>query len=266
MQVPDFSRSFIRWRFDLLEKPPITASHEQPLTENCVRIPIECRLTVEDRAPGAAAMFHLGAACRSERVNVERDVWTQPNANFHPVFSSDEALIIKSWDRVDKGVMLYPESLGPQPERQVEALDDAYVEHGCDVPLADGTQLPDLDAMIDCFESGRSAVSITTYRTERYAVRLEYPVKTVNFSRRDGFYQVDTGPVLLPDLDRSPEDLIGGLRLAYVAHNSPSWAELIVHVPTRVDDNVQVHHYSRSVRWEGTENMIVAVEGRQENT
>ena len=55
---------------------------------------------------------------------------------------------------------------------------------------------------------------------------IEYPVKTINVSERDRYYQVDTGPVLFPDLSIGHESFVGNFRLAYIAHNCADWAEI----------------------------------------
>jgi hypothetical protein len=66
------------------------------------------------------------------------------------------------------------------------------------------------------------------------------------------------GPILLPEFDREYNTPLEGCRLAYIAHNSPEWAELIVCAPTPLTDAVKVHHYSRPLRIEGTRNRLIA--------
>ena len=61
---------------------------------------------------------------------------------------------------------------------------------------------------------------------------IEAPVKTMNTRRGPGIYQVDTGPVVLPDLSRRPERSADALRLAFVAFNVPGFADFVVEVPT----------------------------------
>ena len=88
----------------------------------------------------------------------------------------------------------------------------------------------------------------TEIESDRYTAVIEYPVKTINANERDYIYQPDTGPVLFPDLNMDPDDLIGSFDVAFVAFNTPHWAEFIVRVPTPVSDEIEVHHYSRSIR------------------
>ena len=91
-------------------------------------------------------------------------------------------------------------------------------------------------------------VARTAYQDERYRVLIEYPIKTVNANERDWVFQPDTGPILLPDLNRAPTDLLGGMELAYIAFNQADWAEVVVRLPTSVAPGVNVYHYSQAAR------------------
>jgi hypothetical protein len=99
-------------------------------------------------------------------------------------------------------------------------------------------------------------VASTAWETTRYAVELTYPVKTVNVNERDFIYQTDTGPILWPDLNRAPEELLEGFELAFSAFNGPEWIECLLRVPTEIPGGLQVYHYSRPVRREGVRNSL----------
>jgi len=87
---------------------------------------------------------------------------------------------------------------------------------------------------------------------------IEYPIKTINWHRDRKVWQIDTGPILLPDLTLPPEKWSQNLKLAYIAFRSdlddPSkgptdWADFVVEQPTDVTDGnkekvTQVYHYS----------------------
>jgi len=91
-------------------------------------------------------------------------------------------------------------------------------------------------------------VARTEIQADRYVAILEYPVKTMNANERDMIYQTDTGPILLPDLSREPDDLIGGMRLAFAAFNCSTWIEFIIRTRTPVAEGVEVHHYRETLR------------------
>src|SRR5688500_4292989 len=99
MQVVDFSRSFLTFRIDWRKKPSQTGTHQPPFSLNNARIAIECRCHIRDRETDALHTFVMGASCKTERVGVERDIWTEPNADFVPIFSDDRFLHIKTYAR-----------------------------------------------------------------------------------------------------------------------------------------------------------------------
>ena len=162
-----------------------------------------------------------------------RSVWHAPNADMCLWASREQCVVFKRWDMANKGVLRYPPSLGVQPEKQVENVGEVFDRFAIDAPSCRGRVLASVDEIVATLASDRAVVAQTEYCREGCRVMLEYPVKTVNFSERERFYQVDTGPVLLPDTSR-PQ--IENCRLAFVAHNGPDWAEFIVNVPTAVSD------------------------------
>ena len=104
MQTIDFACSFLTFRIDTLAKVPQTVSHPPPFSLNNARIQVECRCVVTETATGWSETFVLGANCKTERVGVERDIWTEPNADFVPVYSSTRFMNLKTYARTGIGV------------------------------------------------------------------------------------------------------------------------------------------------------------------
>lgn len=248
MMITDFSRSFLTFRIDSLEKPVTTMSHKPPYTLNNARIQLDCLCSIQEKNTGLTYEFVLGASCKTEIVNVDRDIWLQPNADFVPIFSSDQFITIKTYDTVGKVVMYYPPNRGPQPERHSGVVADSFESVDIHVTRTEGITLESNPEVIKATLGHIPLVARTTIEAERYISTLEYPVKTMNASEREGFYQTDTGPVLMPDLSRQPEDLVNGFELAFSAFNSPTWTEFIIRSPVEVAPGVKVHHYSRPLR------------------
>ncbi len=257
MQSVDFSRSFLTFRIDYLKRPAETASHEPPSSLNNARIQLECVCSIMDKTTGATQTFVMGASCKTERVGVDRDIWIEPNADFVPILSDHDFLIIKTYDTANKGVPFYPPSRGTQPERQVGRTADAFDSVRIDVARAPAERLESAARIVEAtLDPVRPPLAArTSIGTDRYTAVLEYPVKTMNASERDFIYQTDTGPVILPDFTRDPEELITGLELAFVAFNSPHWAEFIVRAPVSVGGEIEVYHYAKPVRLEA-ENQV----------
>jgi hypothetical protein len=248
--ICDFQRSFVRWRVDTEKNPVITVSHKPPFRVNNVRVPLECRGTLIDHATGdKITHYALTASCKTERVNVTEDIWTQPNADFTVIASDRRFLGIKAWDKADKGVIRYPESLGVQPERQIEHAEEAFDDFAIDIHYRSAMELIAIDDTIETLSGNQEVIARTTIVHGQYEFIIEYPIKAINFSERDRYYQIDTGPVLFPDfISCDGGDMLKSLKLAYVSHNCDSWAEFILNVPTPLTDDISVHHYSKIVR------------------
>ena len=258
MQTVDFARSSLTFRIDYQKRPAETASHEPPSSLNSARILLECVCEIVDNETGTAQTFVMGASCKTERVGVDRDIWIHPNADFVPILSQDRYLIVKTYEVANMGVPFFPPSRGMQPERQAGYVADAYDNIRLDVRRVEGeileTPAQIVEATLD--RSGPPLVGRTVIQEGRYTAVLEFPVKTMNASERDFIYQTDTGPILMPDFSREPDDLIAGLEMAYVAFNCPDWAEFVVRVPTSVGEGIEVYHYSKFVRLD-TQNQVI---------
>ena len=265
MRTVDFSRSFLTFRLDVREQTPVTVSHKPPTPVNNVRIQLECVCDIEDRGTGRTRRYVLGASCKTERVGVPQDIWTEPNADFRPAVSDEEFLLLKSWQKNDMGVMLYPPSRGVQPERQVGLCREAWTSFGIHVRETAARALDCVDEIVASTFAHRPMVARLEYEEGGFHVRIDHPVKTINVSEVDGIFQTDTGPILLPDFSRASEaePFIDVFDLAYAAFNASDWAECIVRVPTPVAEGVSVNHYARSRRIDNMRNQLFEITGKE---
>jgi hypothetical protein len=248
MKLPDFSRSFLTFRIDTLKKPPATASHKPPFSLNNARIQIDCRCVVTGCETGKEERFVLGASCKTERVGVERDIWTEPNADFVPVFSETHFLHLKTYAKCGTDVELFGHEGRPQTDRQHGLIFDAFDDVRIDVVEVPAKELTTAEEIVQATLDNRLLVARTRIQSDRYTAVIDYPVKTMNANERDWIYQTDTGPILFPDLTREPRDLMAGMELAFAAFNCPEWTGFIVRTPTPVADGIEVQHYSKTIR------------------
>lgn len=256
----DFNRSFVVWESDFEANPPKTVSDLRQNVHNRARIHIDCHLRLT--APGGTITdYYLSEACKTERVgaDMELGIFTQPNADFRVVMSEVDTIIIKSWDMNDKGVMLDPPSLGPQPERQV-VLTPNFWTHRFLLNDTNVTELPRPIDVIEAVDAGKPAVARTEYTSNGYGIVLDYPVTTINVSERHDFYQTDTGPVVYADFSKPVVRAPEAFWLAFSAFNTPDWIEFIVNRPTPIGDGVSVNHYSETVWVTNCTNTLYAVE------
>lgn len=262
METFDFGRSFLTFRIDFEIHKPITLSHKPPTTLNNARIQLESCCVLTELASGAKTEYVLGASCKTEQVGAAADLWLLPNADFCPVASLEEFLIIKSWQKKNMSVMRNPPSLGLQPERQSGLVKDAWSGFRIDLKRVEGRALGTIEEIIAATFDNMPMVSRTEFEQGGYHVCIDHPVKTFNVSERENVYQTDTGPLILPDL--SPERraqttrLVECFDLAFSAFNAPDWAEFIINVPTPVGEGVEVNHYAQPRRIDNARNTLIA--------
>jgi len=258
--VTDFYRSFVRFRIDLNITQPRTISQPPPFTLNNARFPLECVCRITN-GPGPAAStieYVLGASCKAEQVHVRENIWHDPAADMCLIASRDEFLVIKSWDRNNRGVMLSPPTLGPQPERQAGKCSEAFTDMNIDLRQASGQLLTTTEEIVAAVLNSRPLVSQTEFSlSDGSQVFLEYPVKVINASEREMFYQVDTGPILFPDATAfDGTNAISSLRLAFMAHNTLGCTEMLLNVPTEIAPGLSVNHYSKVMKVKAVNRMI----------
>ena len=254
----NFFQSFVTFRLDFERQSAKTVSHKPPYSLNNARIPLECVCRVSDKQSGNTQTFVLGASCKTERVGVDRDIWTKPNSDFAPIFCEDRFLNIKTYARAGIEVDQYPPGSGKQSDRQSGRIEDVFDNVRIDIAECHGEELVSAEKIVAAVLQNIPLVAQTQLDTDRYSVQLEYPVKTINANERDMVWQTDTGPVLFPDLSREPDDFLEGLELAYAAFNCANWVEFLVRAPTTIAEDVNVYHYSRAVRMD-SKNRILAV-------
>ncbi len=263
MMVTDFFRSFLTFRMDLNITQPRTVSQPPPFTLNNARFPLECvcRVTHGTAAGAVTVEYAHGASCKAEQVHVPENIWHEPAADMCLIASCDEFLVIKSWDRNNRGVMLNPASLGPQPERQAGRCEDAFTELQIVRREIAGRLLTTTDEIVKAVIGNSPLVSQTEFTTPEGAhVWIEYPVKVVNASEREMFYQVDTGPILVPDPEAfDGTHRISAMRLAFMAHNTLGCTELLLNVPTKISEELSVNHFSKVMKVQAT-NRLIAVD------
>jgi hypothetical protein len=254
VKLLEFARSTITFRIDLDVLPPPTLSHKPPFQMNNARIQIDGVCRVTERATGRVHTLTLGGDCKTERVGATADLFLEPNADFVPIFSDDGFMHIKTFARAGTKAQAYPPGSGEQSDRLTSKLTETFVDAHLDLVEREGELLADGEAIVGSILANDVIVGIHRLQTERYDVEIEYPVKTINANERDIVYQTDTGPILWPDLERDPADLLTGLELAFTAANAPDWAQIIVRGRTSIADGVEVYHYANSIRVEGIAN------------
>lgn len=220
---------------------------------NEVRFWVESRTRLcDDRAATHEDYIQCGS-CKSEDTFAAKDLFYEDNYDFLPVFGP-------RW-----GVMFRRKAYLNENYREVRPADGWW--NGQKHHLVEARRARELTSNAQVLEATYAWLPIVSQteiadRDTGLRALVECPVKTLNTNRERGIYQVDTGPVLLPDLRRH-ERSVDGLRLAFVAFNVPEFADFVVEAPTTIGhgpERTEVHHYSERVTLLAA-NRLFAIEG-----
>ncbi len=226
----------------------------QSKASNAVRMWIESRIVLRDKT-GSEAIYYQGASCKSENTFASKDLFKGDNYDFLPVFGADRMLVFRRY---------FNER---QNYRTIHNMTDMF---GTDPVIK--LPIPKKITLLDTFDKIREAtfsgIPIVT-QTDIYntttglSCLIECPCKTMNINSNTHQYQTDTGPILLPDLNRKFDEPFDALRLAYIAFNSSNFADFVVESLVPIFHNNKkvssVFHYSELVSYR-TENRVYAVE------
>jgi hypothetical protein len=207
------------------------------------------RFTVESCLSINGDNFYQCASCKSENTFGEGTLFTHPNYDFIPVFGPGFAVCFRNDAFCNKNnCIVYDngEMWGNVRYRLVNVNTE---------------KLNDFKDISNAVDAGCPLILQVTVDDGPFTI--ECPVKTLNIDREKKLWQVDTGPVVLPDRVNSKT-----LLLAFVAANRMDSVDFIINVPTKVtynnDPEFVVHHYSCMVKV-GSENSLYAVVSKEAN-
>lgn len=250
--VCDFQASFMTWDFPYREDKRPHARHNIPYG-NMARIQLDALVDVVNRDTGQRERFVLIAACRTEWVYAEDRLFQLPSREYRNIYSlTEQRAMVRGI--VDTGEA----SLGQPVSGDFRSLKiDVFT-----YPRASELKTP--EEIVRATAINRELVARTRIddpsRPLRYV--LEYPIRTMNFQPKTDSFQVDTGPLLVPDFKSGAERAIDRLEMAHVAYNRLDRAEFILRRPTPILDDsgralCHVLHYCE-VREDRAANQIFA--------
>ena len=199
--------------------------------------------------------FVLIAPCRTEWVYAEDRLFQIPSTEYRMIYS------LKDHRGMGSKIMYQ----GPSSKGEPHFPNFSSVE--IDVQTFTGTrQLKTPTEINSATETNIPLVARTEIRDAKRGRRyvMEYPIRTMNFRPEAGSFQVDTGPLLVPDLNSEEEKPIDRLQMAHVVYNRLDKAEFILRRPTPITDEsgaevTKVLHYSE-VMEHPAETVLLAAE------
>ena len=214
------------WDAPPRDDPRRNARHNVPLG-NKARIQLDAIVEVIDEETGASEQFVLIAPCRAEWVYAEKQLFQIPSRDYRNIYSLTEER------RMGRAITYGGESDRGHP------VSDTFQSLEIDIVRFPRGRVLDTPAAVNEATGnnvpliGRTQIR-ESERRKRYV--LEYPIKTMNFRPENSSFQVDTGPLLVPDFDSGEPRTIDRLEMAHVVYNRLDYAEFILRRPTPIND------------------------------
>ena len=223
MHLIDFANSYMTW-----------FPHDGG---NIARIQLDAACTISDAGTGTSETFYLIAPCRAERMYLDTPLFQLPNYEFCGIWTAQEYLIIRTgWASAQDN-----RQYGLHHDRWRVQLDLRHYRAA--------RQLSDDGAIVEATLANLPLVARTTLHDTTHGKQavLEYPIRTMNLMQQPPRFQVDTGPLLLPDFNRPAAHLIEHFELAHVVYHTLDQAEFILRKPVALAEpstdysEVQIH-------------------------
>lgn len=237
----NFQASFMTWDFPPRPDPRPYARHNCPLG-NKARIQLDAIIDVVNEETNRSERFVLIAPCRAEWVYAEDRLFQIPSREYRNIYSLTKERSMGRGITSDGG------------RTHGHPVSDTFRSLAIDLALFAQSRVHKTPAEINAaIAANLPLVGRTTIRDpnrrERYL--LEYPIKTMNFRPENGSFQVDTGPLLVPDFECPEAEPIDRLEMAHIAYNRLDRAEFIFRRPTPISDEngvelCRVLHYSEA--------------------
>jgi hypothetical protein len=230
----DFAHSYMTW-----------IPHDQG---NIARIQLDAACTLIDDHAGKSEQFYLIAPCRAEHMYLDTPLFQLPNYEFCGIWSADDFLIIRTaW-------------VSERDNRQYGRGRERWREVRLDIRTYAHTQALNDEAEIVQATLDNLALNARTELTDAESGRraiLEYPIKTMNLMQEPPRFQVDTGPLILPDFTATVTNhSIECFEMAHVVYHTLDKAEFILRKPIPSDD-------SRSLSAATTDYSVVQIKAAQ---
>jgi hypothetical protein len=207
--------------------------HNIPLG-NKARIQLDAWITVTD-ATGKIERYVLIAPCRTEWVYAADHLFQSPSNEYRFIFSLTEQRSMGRGYSYDGRITTAQEVGKTFRSLQIDLK-----------TFSRGRQLRTGKEINEAISRNLQVVGRTEFldpkRKEKYV--LEYPIKTMNFRPESGSFQVDTGPLLVPDFESTAAKPIDRLEMAHVCYNRFDKAEFILRGPVAVGGNIRVLDYT----------------------
>lgn len=217
----DFERSFFTWTSHPFELDPHYIN-SGGMTQGAgsvrnVRVTYDAKCDITNTKTGETEELFLLSPCRSEYTIPKEEFFQLPSGEWRVVFSRTHKI---------------PLARKPSTEEEKSKAGELNL---ADTRFTTRTHsnfavLTSAQQVIEATLANKPVNARTTYADEAagYSWAIEYPARTMNLNVEEGLFQVDTGPIPLPDMNSYDGKRPMRAFLSYVAFSEFDSAEFIL--------------------------------------
>lgn len=234
-RITDFGNSYMTWMVPADPNDRRKPGHMP--WGNSARILIDARCTIVDERRGITEELYLIAPCRTEWMYRETELIQDPSGEYRVIFSQERQLFVGK-------------KIAEEGARDRSVSTEVFTALDFTITSIAADQLTTDREVVDATMANRPLVGKTEIVDDAFGLRatLEYPIRTMNFHPERVRFQVDTGPLIFPDLAAPHEWLIDRCKLAHTVYNTFDYAEFVCKQPTPLvrdgSDVASIFHYS----------------------
>jgi hypothetical protein len=237
LETTDFNNSYMTW----------SASHNFADTRkpghmpwgNAARIMIDARCTITDESGAVVDELYLIAPCRTEWMYRETELIQSPSGEYRVIFSEPHQLQLTVGKWIDESNVVRGPAVTTEGFNWIKFT----------INPKPATKLDTDQAVVDATMRNLPINARTSFTVDGLTAMLEYPVRTMNYHEERVRFQVDTGPLIFPDLAAEADQLIDRCYLAHTVYNTFTYAEFVGKQPTPLvidgREVTSIYHYSR---------------------
>ena len=247
MQIPDYRNSFV-----------FTTAAVDGEEINTCRTQMLAKCTLTNKTTNENDEFFLGKECIGEAVYKDGRIAHLPTSEVAIIFSDGMSALHKKFADHEDDIVQVGDTGAKR--RGHEGSYAYWTDLTFDVRMARCRRLGSREEIIAATLESEPMIGRTTLDGEDNTWRavLEYPIVYMNVHPPTSGFQVDVGPVLLPDFGSQEEAPVSRRDLAYVMYNELDSAEFAVRTPTRVSESSEAEtlHYSKVFRMGATNELF----------
>ncbi|MGN6361751.1 MAG: hypothetical protein ACTHNK_15310 [Thermomicrobiales bacterium] len=249
MRMVDFGNSYMTWIVPHNPADKRVPGHMP--WDNSARILLDACCTITNTATGATDDFYLIAPCRTEWMYRDENLFQIPSGEYREIFSATRRLSLGTRQTVEGSLPRSMAALRQEPAPGGPVVTAGLTSLQFTVrTFPEVTILADDAAVVAATQANLPLVAHTEIWDDPRHLRatLEYPIKTMNIQAERQCFQVDTGPLIVPDLAAPEEHWIDLFSLAHIIYNTFDRAEFICRRPTPImvdgREVASTQHYS----------------------